>query len=198
MNLALPEFELPVYLHFGHPVTDEELTRFCAKNELLRVERDATGDLIVMSPTGSDTSSKNAYLNYQLTKWSEETSSGISFDSNGGFTLPDSSVRAADVAWISWQRWNALTERERQGFARICPQFVIELRSSSDRLADLQQKMRLWLANGCELAWLVDPSRKVVEIYRHGQEAEILEGGSVVDGDSPVEGFVLELGKIWA
>ena len=197
MNVSLSENDLPVRLRFERPMTDEELLLFCAENESLRVERDANGELIVMSPTWSETSSKNAYLTYQVMKWGEETGSGMTFDSNGGFTLPDSSVRSADAAWISWVRWNALTDEQRQGFARVCPQFVIELRSSSDRLTDVQEKMQLWIANGSELGWLIDPSRKVVEIYRPGCEVEVLEGGSAVEGDGPVAGFVLELGRIW-
>lgn len=198
MNLALPGIEQPVRLRFDRPVTDEELLRFCAQNDSLRVERDATGELIVMSPTWSETSSKNSDLTYQLEKWVRETNSGKLFDSNGGFTLPDSSVRSADGAWISWETWNSLTEERRSKFAQVCPQFVIELRSETDRLLDAQEKMQMWMANGAELAWLLDPSRKTVEIYRPGREVEVLEGGSAVEGDGPVAGFVLELGRIWA
>jgi Uma2 family endonuclease len=98
---------------------------------------------------------------------------------------------------ISWARLYSVTDAERKGFAPLCPEFVIELRSESDRLIPLQEKMRMWLANGAELAWLVDPSRKVVEIYRTGREAEVLEGHSAVYGEGPVAGFVLELGRIW-
>ena len=198
MNVAFAENELPVRLRFEHPMADEELMRFCAKNEPLRVERDSNGELIVMSPTWSETSSKNSDLIYQLEKWVRETNSGKSFDSNGGFMLPDTSMRAADAAWISWPRWNSLTDEQRHGFAKICPEFVIELRSSSDPLAELQDKMKMWLANGAELAWLIDPSRKVVEIYRPGCEPEVLEGSSCVEGDKPVGGFVLELARIWS
>ena len=198
MYLTLHESELPIRVRFGHQKTDEELARFCIENEPLRVERDANGELIVMSPTWSETSSKNSDLTYQLEKWVRETNSGKPFDSNGGFTLPDTSMRAADAAWISWQRWNGLTDEQRHGFAKVCPQFVVELRSSSDPLAELQEKMQMWLANGAELAWLIDPSRKVVEIYRPGRKPEVLEGGSCVEGDGPVGGFVLELVRIWA
>lgn len=116
---------------------------------------------------------------------------------NSGVTLPDGSVRAADAAWVSWERWNALTHEQQKGFAPICPQFVIELRSESDSLPQLQEKMRLWLANGAELAWLIDPSRKVVEIYRLGKPVELQEGYTAVYGEDPVGGFVLELSRIW-
>lgn len=197
MNVALPEIDQPVRLRFERRMTDEELMRFCAANEMVRVERDANGELILMSPSGSGTGQKNSDLIYQLTAWARETNAGVTFDSNAGFTLPDGSMRSPDAALIAWPRWNALTKEEQDGFAPICPEFVIELRSPSDRLGPLQEKMRLWIANGAEVAWLVDPARKTVEVYRPGREAEVLEGGSVVEGDGPVAGFVLELGRVW-
>jgi len=180
MNVALPEIDQPVRLRFERPMTDEELMRFCAANEMVRVERDANGELILMSPSGSGTGHKNSDLIYQLTGWARETNSGVTFDSNAGFTLPDGSMRSPDAAWIAWPRWNALSKEEQDGFAPICPEFVIELRSPSDGLAELQAKMRLWVSNGAMVAWLVDPLRKTVEIYRAGREAEVLVGGSAV------------------
>ncbi len=197
MNVALPEIDQPVRLRFERPMTDEELMRFCAANEMVRVERDANGELILMSPSGSGTGRTNSELIYQLAAWARETNSGATFDSNAGFTLPDGSMRSPDAAWIAWPRWNALSKAEQDGFAPICPEFVIELRSPSDSLPELQAKMRLWIANGAEVAWLIDPSRKTVEVYRPGREAEVLEGGSAVEGDGPVAGFVLELGRVW-
>ena len=119
------------------------------------------------------------------------------FDSSAGFRLRDGSVRSPDAAWVAWPRWNVLSEKQREEFPPICPEFVIELRSPSDRLPELQAKMRLWVANGAEVAWLVDPARKTVEVYRAGREAEVVEGGSAVEGDGPVAGFVLELGRVW-
>jgi len=197
MNVALPEIDQPVRLRFERPMTDEELMRFCAANEMVRVERDTNGELILMSPSGSGTGRTNSELIYQLAAWARETNSGATFDSNAGFTLPDGSMRSPDAAWIAWPRWNALSKEEQAGFAPICPEFVIELRSPSDSLAELQAKMRSWVANGAEVAWLVDPARKTVEVYRPGREAEVVAGGSVVEGDGPVAGFVLELGRVW-
>ena len=197
MNVSLPEIGQPVRLRFERPVTDEELMRFCAANEMVRVERDANGELILMSPTGTGTGRTNSELNLQLALWARETNSGATFDSNAGFALADGSMRSPDAAWIAWPRWNALSKEEQEGFAPICPEFVIELRSPSDGLAELQAKMRLWVANGAQVAWLVDPSRKVVEVYRVGREVEVVEGGSVVEGDGVVAGFVLELGRVW-
>jgi Uma2 family endonuclease len=197
MNLALPEINQPVRLRFARPMTDEELLRFCAENELLRVERDANGELIVMSPSGSEGGGFETDVTIELGIWARKDGRGKVFGSNAGFRLPDGSVRAADAHWVSWQRWNALSREDQKRFAPICPEFVIEVRSESDRLPDLQAKMQMWIANGAEVAWLVDPSRKTVEVYRPGREAEVLEGGSAVEGDGPVAGFVLELGRVW-
>jgi len=197
MNVALPGIDQIVRLRFERPMTDDELMRFCAANEMVRVERDANGELILMSPTGTGTGRTNSELNFQLAAWARETNSGVTFDSNAGFTLRDGSMRSPDAAWIAWPRWNALSKEEQEGFAPICPEFVIELRSPSDSLTELQAKMRLWVANGAEVAWLVDPARKTVEVYRVGREVEVLESGSVVEGDGVVAGFVLELGRVW-
>ena len=196
MNFAV-NLELPVRLRPDHPMTDEELMRFCAANDLLRIERDKNGELIVMSPAGGAGSSRNSNIIYQLTKWAEQTQSGVAFDSNGGFTLADGSMRSPDAAWIPWSRWNALSAEEQEKFLPLCPDFVIELRSASDWLGPLQEKMRGWIANGCLLGWLIDPERKAVEVYRPGRPAEVLEGVSAVYGEGPVGGFVLELARIW-
>ena len=197
MNVALPEVGQPVRLRFARPMTDEELMRFCAENEPMRVEREANGELIVMSPNGSEGGGIETDVATELNIWARGDGRGKVFGSNAGFTLPDGSVRAADAHWVSWPRWNALSEADRKRFAPLCPEFVIEIRSASDRLPELQDKMRMWMSNGAELAWLIDPSRKAVEVYRPGRAAEVLEGGSAVEGDGPVAGFVLELGRVW-
>jgi Uma2 family endonuclease len=197
MPFALSNLELPVRLRFERPMTDEELMLFCAKNELMRVEREANGEITVMTPSGSEGGGIETDVATELNIWARQDGRGKVFGSNAGFHLPDGSVRAADAHWVSWLKWNALTEAERKSFAPICPEFVIEVRSEGDRLAELQAKMGMWLANGAELAWLIDPSRKAVEVYRPGREVEVLEGGSAVVGDGPVAGFVLELGRVW-
>jgi Uma2 family endonuclease len=197
MNLALPEIDQPVRLHFGCPMTDEELLRFCAENELLRIERDANGEIIVMTPPGLEGGGTELDVAGELRTWALQDGRGRAFGPNSGVRLGDGSMRLADALWIAWPRLNALTPQQRQGFPPICPEFVIEVRSESDRLRPLQDKMRMWIANGAELAWLVDPSRKAVEVYRPGREVEVLEGGSAVEGEGPVAGFVLELGKVW-
>ena len=197
MQFALSNLELPARIRLERPLTDEELMRFCSENELLRVERDANGELIVMSPSGSEGGGAETDVTVELSLWARQDGRGKVFGSNAGFTLPDGSVRAANAHWVSWHRWNALTPSDQKRFAPICPEFVIEVRSESDRLPELQAKMRMWLLNGADLGWLIDPSRKTVEVYRPGREAEVLQGGSAVEGDGPVAGFVLELGKVW-
>ena len=197
MNVTVSESVLPLRLRFEHPLTDEELLRFCAANELLRVEREANGEILVMTPTGFEGGGVEGDVYGELRNWALQDGRGKAYGPNAGVTLPDGSMRAADASWVSWVRVNALSEEARKSFAPICPEFVIEVRSEKDRLKPLQDKMHSWIANGSELAWLVDPSRKAVEVYRPGREVEVVEGGSAVYGEGPVAGFVLELGKIW-
>ncbi|SNS83110.1 Endonuclease, Uma2 family (restriction endonuclease fold) [Granulicella rosea] len=197
MNISLSETEFPVRLRFERPLTDEELMRFCSENDILRVERDANGELIVMSPSGLEGSSWNSEIIAELIFWARTDGRGKVFDSNGGFTLPDSSMRSPDAAWVSWSRWNALPPEERKVFGRITPEFIIELRSESDRLSELQSKMRTWLDNGVELAWLIDPQRKVIEVYRPNEQPEIHEDPTSVQGTGPVRGFELVLSRVW-
>ena len=197
MSVALPETELPARISFERPMTDEALLRFCAANALARVEREPNGDIKVMSPTGNEGAGYDTDITLELGLWARQDGRGRAYNSNAGWKLPDGSMRMADAHWISWERLNAVSKQERKGFPRVCPEFVIELRSETDALKPLQEKMSEWIANGAELAWLVDPSRKAVEIYRPGREPEVREGGSAVEGEGPVAGFVLELRKLW-
>jgi Uma2 family endonuclease len=131
----------------------------------------------------------------ELYLWSRLDGCGYALDSSTGCQLPDGSVRSADAAWISASRWTPPEVAD--DTPAPCPDFIVEFRSKSDRLKPAQTKMLSWIANGVALAWLVDPHRKVVEVYRPGREPEVLEGGSTVEGEGPVAGFVLELGRIW-
>lgn len=178
-------------------MTDEELLAFCAAHEPARVERQANGELILMSPTFSEGGGIEGEVGGELYVWARADRRGKYFGSSAGFTLPDTSVRAADAAWVSWTQWNALTAEQRNSFAPICPEFVIEVRSASDRLATLREKMEMWTANGAELAWLIDPERRVVEVYRPGEGAEVFEDPSSVRGSGPVAGFELVMGRVW-
>jgi Uma2 family endonuclease len=198
MNLALNESVLPVRLRFDRPMTDEELMRFCAENDPLRVERNAQGELIVMSPTGSAGGGVETDVTLEFGIWARQDGRGKVFGSNAGFTLPDGSVRAADCHWVSWPRWNALSRDDQKRFAPICPEFIIEVRSETDRLPDLQAKMEMWIANGAEVAWLIDPLEKAVTIYRPGEQPELLAQPTSVQGSGPIAGFELVLARIWA
>ena len=197
MNFELAESELPMRIRLERPMTDERLMRFAAEIEPLRVERDANGELIVMSPTGLEGSGFNSEIIADLTIWARQDGRGKVFDSNGGFTLPDGSMRTPDAAWLSWQRWNALPRSEQKKFGRVVPEFVIELRSETDRLPVLQDKMRIWIENGVEVAWLIDPEEKAVTIYRPGDEPEHLAHPTSVQGTGPIAGFELVMARIW-
>jgi Uma2 family endonuclease len=197
MSFALTEIDLPIRIQRESPMSDDEFMSFCAANEPLRFERDANGEIIVMSPTGTGGGRIESRVYLELGNWALVDGRGEAVGSTTGFKLPDSSVRAADAAWMSRPRWDALDAEELKRFARTCPEFVIEVRSESDRLAPLQEKMGFWIANGAELGWLIDPSRKVVEIYRPGDEPEIHEQPTSVQGDGPVAGFELVMVRIW-
>jgi Uma2 family endonuclease len=198
MNFALAEMPLPLRFRPETPMSDDELMRFCAANDALRVERDANGEILVMTPAGNTTGRKNAYLIQVLGNWSDADGRGYAFDSNTGFTLPDGSMRSPDAAWIRADRWDALNENDKDSFSHICPDFIIELRSPSDNLAELEAKMEQWTANGAQVAWLIDPERQVVAIYRPGDQPEVFQHPASVQGNGIVAGFELVMARIWS
>ncbi|MBS1821891.1 MAG: Uma2 family endonuclease [Acidobacteria bacterium] len=178
-------------------MTDEELMRFCAANDALRVERDANGEILVMTPAGSKTSKMNMRIGRFLDEWAEQDGRGVAFDSNGGFTLPDGSMRAADAAWVLAKRWESLTSEQQDGYAPLCPDFVIELRSPSDSLPELKAKMEHWIANGAQIGWLVDHEARSVWVYRPREQPEAHHEPSSVQGSGVVAGFELVMGRVW-
>jgi len=196
MEFVLKHLPLPASLITAVPMSDDELLEFCAKNDLLRVERTRSGEIKLMSPTGSGTGATNAEINWQLTSWAHQFG-GVAFDSNTGFSLPDGSMMSPDAAWISDSRWAALSASDRARFAPLCPEFLIELRSPSDSLRQLEQKMALWIENGAELAWLIDPETQTVKIYRTGHAVEVHERPTSVQGTGPVATFELLMDRIW-
>jgi Uma2 family endonuclease len=179
-------------------MTDEAFYEFCRRNKDYRFEMDKRGNLIVMPPTFLETSNKNSEINLQLRIWAKKDKTGIAFESDGMFILPNGAKRAPDAFWILKERYFALSQEEREErFARICPDFVIELRSKSDNLRKLQAKMREYIENGARLGWLIDPSEKKVHVYRADKTTEILDNPAKVSGENVLPEFELDLTEIW-
>jgi Uma2 family endonuclease len=197
MAYSLAELPLPIRLRPQAPMSDEELLRFYAANDGLRVERDANGEIVVMTPAGGKTGKKNTDVIIDLGLWNRQTDRGVAFESNTGFTLPDGSMLSPDAAWIERRRWIALSEGDQERFVPLCPDFVIELRSSSDSPTNLRTRMQQWISNGAQLAWLIDPIEKNVWVYRPGQEPEVHHYPSSVQGDGIMAGFELVMARIW-
>ena len=198
---AGPEPYGPIVLNLSSvmELTDEQLLEICSLNDDIRIERNSRGELELMAPAGGTTGNQNAKITARVTVWAEGDGRGESFDSSTGFTLPNGAMRSPDAAWILKDRWEALPGAERRGFAHICPDFVIELRSESDRLASAQAKMEEYIANGARLGWLIDPvdPRCLVYIYRPHTSVEILEAPESVSGDPELPGFTLDLKPVW-
>ena len=178
-------------------LTGWEFEQLCRDNPEVRMELTAKGELILMPPTGSKTGALNFKINRQFGIWVEANGTGIGFDSSTGFVLPNGARRSPDASWVKQERWDALTEEEQEGFAPLCPDFVIELRSRSDNLPPLEDKMLEYIANGAQMAWLIDPLRKRVYIYRPNRNAEILEDPETVSGDPELPGFKLDVRELW-
>ena len=198
MNSALAGKRPPFRFRPETPMSDEDLIRFCAANDITRVEREVDGEILVMSPAGNRTGRRNAAIISALDTWAQRDGRGYVFDSSTGFTLPDGSLRSPDAAWVEASRWNALSREDQNRFSPICPDFLIELRSQSDELSALQAKMMRWIANGARLAWLVDPEREVISVYRPDYKPEIFQQPSLIQGSGVVEGFTLLLERVWS
>ena len=186
--------QIPKSLKF----TDDKFVEIVAANKDLRLELSSQGELSIMSPTGGETGDRNLELGGQVWFWNRQNGLGKAFDSSTGFKLPNGATRSPDVSWIKMERWNALTPEQRKRFLPLCPDFVIELVSESDDLADTQAKMREYIANGLRLGWLINPKNKQVEIYRPNQEIEILESPTSLSGEDVLPGFILDLQPIFS
>jgi Uma2 family endonuclease len=175
-------------------MTDEEFLRFCLENKDLRIERNSNLEIIIMSPTFTLGGFYSGEVFGQLSAWNRLFRKGLVFDSSTGFTLSDRSVLSPDASWVSRSRWDALTEEQKNQFAPLCPEFIIEVLSKSDHLDDLKNKMNVWIANGAQLAWLIDPKNEVSFIFRPNKPEEKIEGfDRKIMGEGPVEGFELDL-----
>jgi Uma2 family endonuclease len=186
--------QIPESLKF----TDDKFVEMVAANKDLRLELSAQGELSIMSPTGGETGDRNLELGGQVWFWNRQNGLGKAFDSSTGFKLPNGATRSPDVSWIKMERWNALTPEQRKRFLPLCPDFVIELVSESDDLADTQAKMREYIANGLRLGWLINPKNKQVEIYRPNQEIEVLQSPANLSGENVLPGFILDLQPIFS
>ena len=185
----------------GFKVTPEQFDRLADIEQIARMELTQDGELIIMSPTGGTAGRKNFNLYLDLGNWNRQTKLGEAFDSLTIFVLPNGARKSPDVSWIELDRWNQLSDEQRDGFPPIAPDFVIELVSPSDlknqRYEDLQAKMQEYLDNGVRLGWLIEPSAKTVEIYRLGKQAEILNNPQTLSGEDVLPGFVLDLSEIF-
>ncbi len=179
-------------------MTDAELERFICCNEPARVERFGKETIYVMAPAGGDTSSGNADISGQLYLWWRTYRRGRVFDSSGGFYLPDGSLLSPDASYLTQESLSRLTKADRKGYYRICPEFIIELRSQTDRLPRLEEKMERWMNNGVQLGWLLDPKQQTALIYRNGLARPESFSGDLLTGEGPVEGFQMDLPEIWA
>ncbi len=175
----------------------ESFEEFVALNPDLMVEQNRNGEIVIVSPVGSDGSSRELEISYQLQGWTR-MNHGKAFSSSVLFTLPDGSKRGPDASWIAMERWEALSKEDRETFAPICPDFVIELRSRTDRLIDLKKKMDDYVANGVRLGWLIDPYKRQTYIYRQNREMETVAQPSSLSGEDVLPEFVLDLSSIWA
>ena len=178
-------------------LTSEQFYQLCEENPDLKLERSANGELIAMPPTGGETGKRNVKLTTQLDLWNEQTELGEVFDSSTGFTLPNKADRSPDASWVEKSRWSALTPEQKDKFIPLCPDFVIELLSPSDSLKKTQEKMQEYMENGCRLGWLINRKKREVEIYRPGQDVEVLQSPLTLSGENVLPGFVLNLQKIW-
>jgi Uma2 family endonuclease len=191
--LALPAKIVP-----AAPMSDEEFLAFCELNEPYQFEINEKGEILVMTPSRPKGGNLEGYVFRQLDAWVESAGKGLAVNSNTVFRLSDSSLRMPDAAWLSPEQWDSLTPTEREQLPRYCPDFIVEVRSPSDRAAAVEKKMGKWIANGARLAWLIDPLRKLAIVYRPGASPETILRPEFLEGERPVEGFRLKMERFWA
>jgi Uma2 family endonuclease len=187
-------------LHFSpllKKLGEDGFFEFCMLNKDLRIELTSAGDLIIMSPTGGKTGIRNFELTGSFWTWTKKDGTGKGFDSSTLFTLPNGAKRSPDLAWVRNERWNQLSEKEQEQFPPLCPDFVVELRSASDSLKVLQDKMQEYIENGAQLGWLIDPFEKKVYVYRPHSAIEVLDNPQAISGDPLLRGFTLDLQSLW-
>lgn len=196
ISLIAPAGHLPLRVRPAVALSDDELFDLCAINRELRIERTRDGELVIMTPTGGDTGRRNFTLLGRFFVWVESDGSGVGFDSSTGFLLPNGAERSPDAAWMKKTRWEALSPAQRTRFVPLCPDFVVELRSPSEALSDLLEKMEEYRECGAALGWLIDPVENRVHIFQPGLPALRIEKPAELRGDPLLNGFVLKLGSI--
>ena len=195
----LPTLSLELPSELTLHVTQKQFETLAIANRDLKLERTATGELIVNPPTGGESGKRNLSISTQLGNWYEAHEDlGEAFDSSTGFKLPNGADRSPDASWVRRDCWDALSPQERKGFVPLCPDFVVELRSESDRLSKLQAKLQEYIDNGAQLGWLIDPQNRQVEIYHPGKDVEILSTPNQLSGEDILPGFILNLKRIWS
>jgi Uma2 family endonuclease len=178
-------------------MNDDQFFEFCQVNRDLRIERSAEGDILIMSPAGWMSGRRNAIITARLINWAERDGAGVVVDSSTGFRLPNSATRSPDAAWVLKSRLKRFSIADQEKFLALCPDFVIELKSPTDRLADLKNKLEEYVANGARLGWLLNPEARQVLVYRPGRAVEVLDHAETVSADPELSGFVLDLKPIW-
>jgi Uma2 family endonuclease len=196
--VVLPEHET-VRLTFdsGQKLCEQEYLAFCRANPDLRVERSAEGEIVILPPAGGEGSYRSMKASAQLDSWAERDGRGKAFDSSVEFILPDGSALSPDASWVSNESLHRLSREEQREFLRLCPEFVVEVMSPSDRLKSAKAKMERWIANGVQLVWLIDGDHRTVYVYRKGRPATTRRGIQELAGEGPVKGFVVQLNAIW-
>ncbi len=184
---------LPPTLELKIDLTDEQFFQVCQNNRDFRFERTEAGELLIMPPTGGETSKRNFEIVVQLGIWNKKHNLGVGFDSSTGFKLPNGANRSPDTSWVLKERWEALTQQQQQKFLPLCPDFVVELCSPTDSVKQTQAKMQEYIDNGARLGWLIDAKARRVEIYRINQNVETLEQPATLSGEDVLPGFILDL-----
>ncbi len=199
MQLEPTTERTPRVFHLPHSVkmSSGQLWDVCRANPEWRIELTSEGDLLIMPPTGARTGARNQELSLQLGSWAKQDGSGISFDSSTGFELPNGAMRSPDAAWVRRDHLLNLSDEQKERFLPVCPDFVVELKSPSDALADLRDKMSEYIVNGARLGWLIDPEQHRVYIYRKAAAVQELDDPATVAGEPLLHGFVLDLRSIW-
>lgn len=198
MNWTLQDVPLPTRLRPPAPLTDDELIAFSQANKPCRVERLASGEIVVMTPSGFENNRREAYIVHELFAWAERDGRGVAFSSNAGFNLPDGSTFSPDAGWVERGRLAALNAEQRERYLPFAPDFVVEILSPTDSLAELDAKMERWIGNGVRLGWRIDPFGGTIAIFAAGCAEVVPNRPECVDGIGPVAGFRLPMSPVWA